>query len=321
MIPSSDTTYDSDIDSLISEMQPSIEFTIADKYLIPYNEKIWRMKPEEMGTEWVSRVPDPPLEDVVKSSLGIDTEGYLHQLEFFYPLKGGIQCLTDSLAQKCSTIEPNFEVRQISRNRDGFQISGNGKSYDLETVISTIPLPELTRVLDETPTDIVKAAGDLRFNSLVTVMLGIDRPEVNDLSWVYFPRGEDGRFYRTSFPSNYSPEVSPSGKSSMMAEIACSEGDETWKMPDGELIDSVETSLRKNGILAKDSVQFSRVSRTKYAYVVYDLGHQLKVSKVRKFLIESGIELCGRFGQFEYLNMDACVRSARELASRLGGGQ
>ncbi len=33
MIPSSDMTYDSDIDSLIGEMQPSIEFTIADKYL------------------------------------------------------------------------------------------------------------------------------------------------------------------------------------------------------------------------------------------------------------------------------------------------
>ena len=33
MIPSTETTYDSDIDSLISEMQPSIEFTIAECYL------------------------------------------------------------------------------------------------------------------------------------------------------------------------------------------------------------------------------------------------------------------------------------------------
>jgi len=27
--------------------------------------------------------------------------------------------------------------------------------------------------------------------------------------------------------------------------------------------------------------------------------------------------LCGRFAEFEYLNMDACVRKARELAERL----
>jgi len=33
MIPASDTTYDSDIDALIAEMQPSIEYTIADVYL------------------------------------------------------------------------------------------------------------------------------------------------------------------------------------------------------------------------------------------------------------------------------------------------
>ncbi|MCX6374534.1 MAG: hypothetical protein NTU88_00590 [Armatimonadetes bacterium] len=33
MIPSSDTTYDSDIDALIIEMQPSVEYTIADVYL------------------------------------------------------------------------------------------------------------------------------------------------------------------------------------------------------------------------------------------------------------------------------------------------
>jgi len=33
MIPSSETTYDSDIDALIAEMQPSVEYTISDAYL------------------------------------------------------------------------------------------------------------------------------------------------------------------------------------------------------------------------------------------------------------------------------------------------
>ncbi len=33
MIPASETTYDDDIDALISEMQPSIEYTIAETYL------------------------------------------------------------------------------------------------------------------------------------------------------------------------------------------------------------------------------------------------------------------------------------------------
>ncbi|MEN6372303.1 MAG: hypothetical protein ABFD64_09860 [Armatimonadota bacterium] len=33
MLPASDTTYDTSIDALIAEMQPAVEFTIADSYL------------------------------------------------------------------------------------------------------------------------------------------------------------------------------------------------------------------------------------------------------------------------------------------------
>jgi len=33
MIPAAETSHDSDIDALIAEMQPSIEYTVADEYL------------------------------------------------------------------------------------------------------------------------------------------------------------------------------------------------------------------------------------------------------------------------------------------------
>jgi protoporphyrinogen oxidase len=293
---------------------------IAEKYLLPYNEKIWRLKPEEMGTEWVSRIPDPPLEDIIRSSLGLETEGYVHQLEFYYPLKGGIQCLTDTLAGRCGSIKSGFEVERVSRTPDGFDVSGNGESYDFETLISTIPLTTLAKVYEGTPSDVVEAAEGLRFNSLVTVMLGIDHPKINDFSWVYFPRREDGIFYRASFPSNYSSETTPDGKSSVMTEITCFRNDETWTMSDVELVDSVVSSLHKNGLIDRERVEFSRVMRSDHAYVVYDLDYQGNVSKLRKFFSGEGIELCGRFGEFEYLNMDACMERARQLALRIGGG-
>ncbi|HEX9912167.1 MAG TPA: NAD(P)-binding protein, partial [candidate division Zixibacteria bacterium] len=54
---------------------------IAEKYLLPYNRKVWNIKPEDMSLHWVEgRVPKPPLEDVIKSAIGISTEGYTHQL-------------------------------------------------------------------------------------------------------------------------------------------------------------------------------------------------------------------------------------------------
>jgi len=48
---------------------------IAEKYLVPYNEKIWNYDLTKMSAWWVEgRVPKPPVEDIIKSSLGIVTE-------------------------------------------------------------------------------------------------------------------------------------------------------------------------------------------------------------------------------------------------------
>ena len=59
---------------------------IAEKYLIPYNIKIWKRDLREISLEWVGgRVPKPPIDDILKSAVGIPTEGYLHQLHFYYP--------------------------------------------------------------------------------------------------------------------------------------------------------------------------------------------------------------------------------------------
>lgn len=290
---------------------------IAEKYLIPYNTKIWRTPPKKMDMAWVERIPDPPLEDVVKSSLGIETEGYRHQLNFLYPRKGGIRSLVQGIAAKCHSIETDFNVRQITRTSDGFDVLATGKSKHYDRIVSTIPMPDLVSAIDDVPPSVLHASRKLRYNSLVTVMLGLEGEKINDLSWVYFPRKQDGIFYRASFPSNYSPWTVPRGCSSVMTEITCHFGDNTWSLPDDELIKSVVDDLHKNNFIDKKSVCYSRVARTKYAYIVYDLDYSKNISRVKEFLDRRGIRLCGRFGQFEYLNMDACIQRAFKLSEEL----
>ena len=38
---------------------------ISKRYLIPYNEKIWKFPLTEISTGWVERIPNPPWKDVV----------------------------------------------------------------------------------------------------------------------------------------------------------------------------------------------------------------------------------------------------------------
>jgi UDP-galactopyranose mutase len=49
--------------------------------------------------------------------------------------------------------------------------------------------------------------------------------------------------------------------------------------------------------------------------VVYDLDYQKNIALVRDYCTSIGIPLVGRFAQFEYLNMDGCIRSATDFAA------
>ena len=288
---------------------------IAERYLIPYNEKIWKYPLEKIGLEWVERVPNPPVEDVIKSSLGIETEGYTHQLHFYYPKLGGIQALIRSLEKKISgKIVTNFEVKKIKRE-DGKWIISNGKrEKSCDKIISTIPIHYLINSLDA-PKEVKNAVNSLKYNSLITVMLGLDVKGLNNLTWLYIPQ-KDVLVHRVSFPSNYSPYVAPEGKSSVLAEITCNIGDKVWRMNDEQIVDQVVDELHQLKIIDKAKVCFTKVKRTEYAYVINDLDYKKNMEIVKSFVNGIGIDLIGRFAEFKYLNIDACIRSAMNYATK-----
>jgi len=293
---------------------------IAECYLLPYNEKIWKTPAEELGTEWVEgRVPDPPLEDVIRSSLGFPTEGYTHQLNFLYPRTGGIESLIRGLLPRVARVRTRFRVASIRRRGGTWVVSDGREEREYGGLVSSLPLPELVRCLADVPPDVTAAAEALPHRALVTVMLGIGRPDLNEFSWVYFPRPEDGRFNRISFPSNFSDRVAPEGTSSALAEITCNAGDDVWSSSDEALVEHVVERADALRVFRREDVVASRVARTRYAYVVFHRDHREELGLVKAWLEKAGIRLLGRFGQFDYLNMDQCILRGLALAGELGG--
>src|SRR6516165_11602790 len=132
-------SYECLIDYLKNDSPPPTNFeewtyytfgrSIAEKYLIPYNRKIWKLEPREMGLDWVGRVPKPPLEDVVKSALGIETEGYTHQLCFRYPLHGGFEALVKAMIPQGATIHLNTRIRRITQRAGGWVVSDGRREW------------------------------------------------------------------------------------------------------------------------------------------------------------------------------------------------
>jgi len=288
---------------------------IAEKYLIPYNEKIWKYPVEKINLEWVERIPNPPVADIIKSSLGIETEGYTHQLYFYYPKVGGIQTLIKALEEGIKNkIITNFDVKRIKREDGKWIISNRREEKLCDKIISTIPIHDLTNALN-VPVDVKNAVNELKYNSLITIMIGIDKHKINDFTWLYIP-DRDVLAHRVSFPSNYSSFVAPEGESSVSAEITCNAGDKIWKMKEDDLIEKTIGDLHRLKIINKKDVCFAKVRRMKYAYVINDLDYQENIRIVKDYMREIGIDLVGRFSEFKYLNMDACIRSVMNYMAK-----
>ena len=292
---------------------------ITEAYLLPYNEKIWKTPAARMAVDWVDgRVPDPPLVDVVRASLGVPTEGYTHQLNFLYPREGGVESLVRGLLPKVHKVRTGFRATTIRPRGGGWTVSDGHTEREYDRLVSTIPIPDLVRALPDAPKDVRTAGESLTHRSLVTVMLGLNRPKLNDFSWVYFPTPEDGWFNRISFPSNFSDRVAPDGASSAVAEMTCDPGDAIWSSTDDTLIEHVVAHADRMGIFGRADVRMAKVARTRYAYVVFDLTHRSNLDLVKGYANRIGIELLGRFGQFDYINTDQVILRGLALAERMG---
>jgi protoporphyrinogen oxidase len=293
---------------------------IAESYLIPYNEKIWKIPPEEMSAHWVEgRIPRPPVGDIIRSAIGIETEGYTHQAIFSYPRTGGIEALVKAIEKPVRDfITTGSPVTSVRRMGDGFLVRAGGEEIRADRVVSTIPLPALLPCLDGVPAAVQEACRGLRSTALLSVCIGI-RGKVPPYSWVYVPSPEIGLFNRVSFPSNYSPAVAPKGHSSVLAEITCTRDDPVFSAPGDQIVSHVISGLGKMGILDDPKkVVYSAVERSPFAYVVYDLGYPERIQVVREFCEGLGIDLVGRFSRFEYLNMDGVIRSAMDFVEGAG---
>ena len=250
-----------------------------------------------------SAFPTPP-EDVLKSAMGIVTDGYVHQLHYHYPLRGGYQAISRARAE---SVRPQFEfeVRRISRLADGGVLVSDGsddRRYD--RIVSTMPLDRLLAVADFDVPDRVREAVALLVNPMIVVSLGIAADDAEQMTAVYFPAA-DFKVNRVSFPATFSPQNAPAGRYSIQAEITCRSDDPTWAWSDRQVLDHVVDGLVEGGILSDpDTIVLSHVQRVEYAYVVYQRDYERHAAVVREWFPQQGIDLCGRFSYFEYVNVD-----------------
>jgi protoporphyrinogen oxidase len=293
--------------------------SIADKYLIPYNRKIWKLGPREMGLEWVGRVPKPPTEDVVKSALGIETEGYTHQLYFRYPLHGGFESVVKAMIKDPSRVYCNTRVEKVRKERGRWVVSDGKKERVYDHLVLAFPVMDAVSCFEDVPAEVQEAVRGLRYNALRMAFVAVNNESLLDKSAVYIP-DPTVHPHRVCYMGFFSPNMVRPGTSSLVAETTTRPGDAVGRLGDEEFLDLVVGDLDRVGILRKQDVIVRDTRWVEYAYPVYDRDYGKNTQVLRDWFAFLGVDQLGRFAEFDYINSDECIRRALVLADKLNAG-
>jgi len=302
--------------------------SMFDLYFRDYSEKVWGIPSSQVSAEWVARrIAGLSLGEAVKNAFsrrkGTDISTLADR--FLYP-RQGIGQISELLRQE---IEKRNEVRtgtavlrvdHAAGAITSVLVRSGDEVYDIEAedYISSLPLTTLVRSLHPAPPDsVLQAAAKLRFRDLVVVTVMLDRPQVTDLSWLYFPEKHIplGRIHE---PKNWSPDMAPAGKTHLVAEYFCFQNDKIWSATDRELTDLTVGHLARLGFFNPREVIGSCVVRVPRAYPLLDTYYRGHHNTIMDYLRGfSNLQVIGRGGTFQYLNMDHAIASGLGAAESI----
>lgn len=264
--------------------------TLAELYFLPYNKKIWMKNLDQISCEWVDgKLPIPSKSDILKSIFQNIDDGMVHA-HFHYPKSNNQNTFLNALSTGLN-YKLNMNVDTIAKHGEKWIINGT-MAYDL--VINTSPLDKLFKKISGVNDDILEMASRLRKNSLTTMLWEITD---ENFTWLYLPN-PDVKFHRIINLGRFH-------KPKSLIAVTEAMGVHTY--------DEMVEEGRKFSFL-KRPIDFHVAE---YAYVVFDKDTKAIKKNLFNYLNEKGLYSVGRFGEWEYYNMDICIKSALDVSSKI----
>lgn len=269
----------------------------AENFPFKYTRKYWGVEPKELETKWVgNRMYTPDLKQVLAGAFETQNESFYYTKVMRYPKTGGFRSILNS-SRKGLNIQFNKEVITIIPEEKKVQFKdGTNSSYD--RLISSIPLPEIVKMLKNVPQQVIIAAENLNHTSGYMVSLGFNKPDIAQYLWFYI-YDEDILASRVYSPSLKSPDNVPKGCSSLQAEIFFSNKAEI--PPAEKVLKNTIEKLISMGLFKKEDIAIQDIRFEKYANVIFDKDIYQNRKIVIDYLNSLDIETIGRFGKWEYM--------------------
>lgn len=289
------TTFKSYVKSILGN-------AICDKFIIPYNEKLYACDLNTLDHDSMGRFFPPTLEfkelmEKIKTNSNVKS----YNDSFIYPVNGSYEFVKSILTRLDSDkIKTESEVKHIDLENKIVQT--DSETYKFNNLVNTLSFDTFLRLTGQEV--------NLSANKVAVFNLGFDQTTDIKSHWIYFPGNEV--FYRVGFYNN----ILGQDKMSLYVEIGFKQED---KINKDELLKQVINDLTKCRIVTNQNL-------IDHDFIVMNPAY-VHITKESKHLYNkwcdknnsNNIYSIGRYGSWTYCSIEDNIIQAKETANLING--
>ncbi|HEY2405756.1 MAG TPA: FAD-dependent oxidoreductase [Polyangiaceae bacterium] len=278
---------------------------IAEKFLIPYNEKLYACDLSTLDKDAMGRFfPHADLTDVIRSMKKDPSASDGYNATFSYPEGGAIQYIhalasavrSDGIALDEPLLELDLAHKVARTSR---------RTLRFERLISSAPFNRLARL--------ARLAHDeslFTWNKVLVFNLGFDRKGPRDVHWIYYPARATS-FYRVGFYDN----IFDSDRLSIYVELGYGK-DQPVDVAAARA--RVLLDLQREGVIGSEHKLVADHSVTMDpAYVHITRASMAEHARLTQELRSHDVHSIGRYGGWTYCSIEDNIVEARALVAGL----
>jgi protoporphyrinogen oxidase len=275
---------------------------IAEKFLIPYNEKLYACDLATLDKDAMGRFfPYANVADVIRNMKSPDNASY--NATFTYPEGGAIEyvkALASAVRPEALALGEALVSIDLARKH----ARTTKRELHFDRLVSSMPFDRLLKVAGLTHN-----ASVFSWNKVLVFNLGFDRKGPRDVHWVYYP-DRARSFYRVGFYDN----MFDTDRMSLYVELG---------FPRGATLDvdalraRVLEDLKAEGVVSGHKLVAHHSVVMDPAYVHITQASMAEHRRLSAVLRQHGVHSIGRYGGWTYCSIEDDIIEARALAQSL----
>ena len=272
--------------------------SISNKFIIPYNEKLYacdldKLEYNSMGRFFPPIIQIDELLDKIKNK--VKTQSYNDT--FIYPLNGTFEFVKSIIKRiDLKNVKTDSEVNKIDLVNK--LVYTKETVYTFDNLVNTLPFNFFLKLCGQ-PND------QLSYNKVVVFNLGFDLESIENNHWIYFPGNEI--FYRVGFYDN----ILSQNRMSLYVEIGMNVNE---GVDENILLKRILDDLKLTGIVTNHKLISHQMIIMNPAYVhINDYSNNLYQKWCEEYN-KLNIYSIGRYGSWTYCSIEDNIIEGQKTA-------